>query len=297
MLNRLPPLNAIKAFHAASRHLNFSRAAEELGVTQGAVSKQILALEDYIGAKLFERSNTGLELTLEGKALKNVTIPAFELLASGFSRFERRPPRSQRIRIATLASFASQFLAPRLDRLESAFPEIELEILTSDRLLDLSREEIDFSIRYGVGEARDLICDPIGSADLLPVCHPETQMSSESLRRIQVFTINEWSTFERLRGDRLIKGGHTIMVEEFLVAISAVLSGQGLAILPELIVRDHIREGRLKVFDAPIENWAYQYYVAMLPKAANHRDVTAIIDWIKQEIRELPPLQGPEKCS
>ena len=73
MLSRLPSLNAIKAFHAASRHLNLSRAAEELGVTQGAVSKQILALEAFIGAKLLERLPTGLELTREGNSLKNVT--------------------------------------------------------------------------------------------------------------------------------------------------------------------------------------------------------------------------------
>ncbi|NQY13523.1 MAG: LysR family transcriptional regulator [Henriciella sp.] len=101
ILSRLPPLNAIKAFHAACRHLNFSRAAEELGVTQGAVSKQIIALEDFVGVKLFERHSNGLELTLEGVVLKRVTLPAFDLLLSGFANFRRSAPSSSNIRIAT----------------------------------------------------------------------------------------------------------------------------------------------------------------------------------------------------
>ena len=284
MLNRLPPLNAIKAFHAASRHLNFSRAAEELGVTQGAVSKQIIALEDYIGAQLFIRSAAGLSLTTEGRILKDTTLSAFDLLAAGFNRFERRAPRSEKIRISTLASFAANFLAPRLARLEAAFPDIELEILTSDRLLDLAREEIDFSIRYGKGQAQDLLCEPIGTANLIPVCNPAISVEHQQVRRIQVFTVDEWQTWESLNGDALTKAGHAIMVEEFLVAVSAVINQQGIAILPELTVIDHIQEGRLTTFGSPIRDWPYQYYVAKLPRANKRRHVNAMIEWIKHEI-------------
>lgn len=284
MLNRLPPLNAIKAFHAASRHLNFSRAAEELGVTQGAVSKQIIALEDYIGARLFERGAAGLSLTTEGRILKDTTLSAFDLLAAGFTRFERRAPRSEKIRISTLASFAATFLAPRLARLEAAFPDIELEILTSDRLLDLAREEIDFSIRYGKGQTHDLLCEPLGTANLIPVCNPQTAIEHSNVRRIQVFTVDEWQTWEKLNGDALTKSGHAIMVEEFLVAVSAVLNGQGLAILPELAVIDHIRSGRMTTFGDPVRDWPYQYYVAKLPRANKQRHVNALIEWIKNEV-------------
>ncbi len=286
MLNRLPPLNAIKAFHAASRHLNFSRAAEELGVTQGAVSKQILALEDFTGTKLFERVANGLELTSEGQSLKNITLPAFDMLISGFSRYERREPRSQKVRISTLASFASSTLAPRFDRLEAAFPEVELEILTTDRLIDHTREEIDFSIRYGQGMAEDMVCEPIGSADLIPVKHPDYDTQSESLRRLQVFTVNEWQTWERARGDTLTRQGRTMIVQEFLVALQAVLNRQGIAILPELVVRDHLQHRRLVMFGEPLRNWTYQYYIAMLPKAPRRRYVTSIIDWLKHDIAD-----------
>lgn len=289
MLNRLPPLNAIKAFHAASRHLNFSRAAEELGVTQGAVSKQIHTLEDFIGTKLFERHANGLELTAEGQSLKNTTLPAFDMLISGFSRFERREPRSQKIRISTLASFASSALAPRLDRLEAAFPQVELEFLTSDRLIDHAKEEVDFSIRYGQGVAEDMVCEPISSADLIPVMHPEYDIKSGSVRLLQVFNVDEWQTWAHERGDDLTRSNRKVIVQEFLVALNAVLNGQGLALLPELIVRDHLLHGRLIRFGEPLRDWRYHYYIAMLPRAPRRRYVTSIIDWLKHDIADTYP--------
>ena len=170
MPNPLPPLNAVRVFEAAARHLNFARTAEELGVTSSAVSKQIGILEDYIGGQLFERSNTGLVLTLEGRELKHSLEPAFEMLASSFQRYSRRPPRSTKFRLATVASFAAEFLVPRLNRFEAHFADVELEILTSDRLLDLSREEVDLSVRYGPGDWPGVVSHKLSSGLLLPVC-------------------------------------------------------------------------------------------------------------------------------
>lgn len=289
MLNRLPPLNAIKAFYVASHHLNLSRAAEELGVTQGAVSKQILALEDFIGAKLFERLPTGLELTREGNSLKNVTWPAFELLVTGFSRYQRRAPRSQKVRISTLASFASSILAPRLSRLEAEFPDVQFEILTSDRLLDHAREEIDFSIRYGQVTAPDLQCEPIGSANIIPVCSPSLLQGPQTLPRFQVFAIDEWRAWEDANGDALSSNDRSLAIEEFVVALSAVLNGQGYAILPELLVLDHIRTGQLTTFGPPIADWPYQYYLAFLPQAVARKPIVPIMEWIRSELADLSP--------
>ena len=251
------------------------------------MSKQILALEDFIGAKLFERLPTGLELTSEGTSLKNVTWPAFELLLSGFSRYERRPPRSQKVRISTLASFASSILAPRLGRLEAAFPEVQFEILTSDRVLDHSREEIDFSIRYGQASAKDLQYDPIGSARIVPVCASGIQMDPKSLLRFQVFSINEWRAWENQHGDGLTRHGQNLVIEDFVVALSAVRKGQGYALLPELIVHDQIQTGQLTRFGTPLADWPYQYYLAYRPQAAKRKPVASIMAWIRNEIAAL----------
>ncbi|MEQ1785254.1 MAG: LysR family transcriptional regulator, partial [Hyphomonadaceae bacterium] len=102
MVKPLPPLNAVRAFEAASRHLNLSRAAEELGVTQGAISKQVIALEDFIGVQLFIREPGGLQLTSEGGNLKEAIEPAFTTLADAFARYSRRSPRSNIIRVSTV---------------------------------------------------------------------------------------------------------------------------------------------------------------------------------------------------
>ena len=284
MITRLPPLNAIKAFHVACRHLNLSRAAEELGVTQGAVSKQILSLEQHIGTKLFERIPTGLELTLEGLTLKRITLPAFDLLLAGFSDFERRPIKSRKIRISTLISFAAYVLAPRIGRIEEAFPDIQLEIFTSDRLLDHTLEEIDFAVRYGRGEAADLICQPLGPSALIPVCHPEFSLELGPKRLIQVFFANEWTLWARENGDALVRDRQPVFVEDLSVALNAALCLQGLALLPELLVRDLIARKQLVAIAEPIRNWEYQYHLAMLPQAAKRKRIMSIIDWLKNDL-------------
>ena len=173
MTKPLPPLNAVRAFEAASRHLNLSRAAEELGVTQGAISKQVIALEDFIGVQLFLREPGGLQLTHEGGNLKEAIAPAFSTLAEAFSRYSRRSPRSSAIRISTVASFASQFLVPRLSRFKERFPNCELEFLTSIRLVDLSREEFDIAVRYGPGDWEGVQSEPLSGGTLTPVCSPD----------------------------------------------------------------------------------------------------------------------------
>jgi DNA-binding transcriptional LysR family regulator len=152
MSRTLPPLNAVRAFEAASRHLSFSRAAEELGVTQGAVSKHVISLEDFIGAQVFVRSPTGLSLTQEGYTLMEALRPAFAMMTDAFAHYHRRPPRSSTCRIATLASFAAQVLVPRLPEFRRMHPDIEIEFITSVRLVDLTREEADIGVRYGLGE-------------------------------------------------------------------------------------------------------------------------------------------------
>ena len=172
MSRSLPPLNALRAFEAAARHLSFSRAAEELGVTQGAISKHIIALEDFVGAQVFVRAPTGLSLTQEGYTLTEALRPAFAMMSDAFAQYHRRPTRSNICRIATLASFAGQFLVPHLPAFRAAHPDIEIEFITSTRLDDLTREEADLAIRYGLGEYEGLVSTRLVKGVLAPVCAP-----------------------------------------------------------------------------------------------------------------------------
>ncbi len=288
----LPPLNAVRAFEAAARHLSFSRAADELGVTPGAVSKQVLALEDFIGARLFERLPDGLAPTLEGRELAESLTPAFELMAGAFQRFSRRPPRSNVFRLSTVASLASQFVVPRLDAFEAELPEIELEILTSDRLADLAREEIDLSIRFGGGAWDGLVSRELVPGRLAPVCapdliarHKDADVASvlAATRLIQVFPKNEWLAWADATGEALPDAASPFMVmEHFLVALQAVMAGQGVALLPEIIVRDQVAKGGLARFAAPID-WAQTFYLTHLPNADRRPILREVMDWLTAE--------------
>lgn len=297
MERNLPPLNAIKAFEAAARHLNLTHAAEELGVTQGAISKQVIALEDYIGTKLFERAPSGLVLTDEGRSIRETVTPAFEMLGRTFTRFSRRPPRSNVFRISTVASFAAFILVSRLDDFEEAHPDIELELLTSDRLVDLSSEEVDVSIRYGRGNWDGVVSRPLVTGLLVPVCGPSMLPDQENdsvpdnlahlsknSRRLQVFSNNEWSNWTSQTGVEIEEFCRSMIVEDFLVAVSTILCGQGFGLVPEILVREHLREGRLVRFAPQNIRYDQTYHLAHAANAEQRPIVKKVIDWLETQV-------------
>lgn len=291
MSNRLPPLNAVRIFEAAARNLSFAKAAEELGVTQSAISKQIASLEDFIGARLFERSSGGVSLTLEGRELQQSISPAFEALNESFQRFSRKAPRSRIFRLATVASFAAHFLVPRLAVFKEALPDIELEILTADRVADLNREEIDLSIRYGAGTWDGLISTPLNDGALLPICAPQLFTDADenveklfsSHRRIQVFLKNEWRNWEKRVSTPFPDDTRPIAMEHFMVAAKAVLIGHGLALLPEIIVRDHLAKGDMVQFSEPVA-WDQTFHAVHLPNADRRPIMRDVLAWLKSKI-------------
>jgi LysR family transcriptional regulator, glycine cleavage system transcriptional activator len=291
MVKPLPPLNAIRAFEAASRHLNLSRAAEELGVTQGAISKQVIALEDFIGVQLFVREPGGLRLTNEGGSLKEAIAPAFTTLSEAFSRYSRRSPRSNVVRISTTASFASQFIVPRLQIFRDKFPDIDLEFITTIRLVDLTREEFDIAVRYGPGQWEGVISTPVSEAVLLPVCTPEVLERGggtllgllTTARRIQCSAYNEWRDWAEIEKFDLSRVPPTMVIEEFQVALTAALANQGLALLPELLVRDRIKRGELVTFSSARVKTEYNFFIVHTPNAPRRPVVPRVIEWIKAE--------------
>lgn len=297
MERNLPPLNAIKAFEAAARHLNLTHAAEELGVTQGAISKQVIALEDYIGTKLFERAPSGLVLTDEGRSVRETVTPAFAMLNQTFTRFSRRPPRSNVFRVSTVASFAAFILVSRLDDFEKALPGIELELLTSDRLIDLSSEEVDLSIRFGRGMWDGVVSRPLVDGVLVPVCGPlmlpniDNRSVSENLahlskhsRRLQVFSNNEWTNWTTQTGAEVEDFCRSMIVEDFLVAVSTILCGQGFGLVPEVLVRDHLREGRLVRFADKNIDHDQTYHIAHVANAEQRPLVHDVIKWLEAQV-------------
>lgn len=295
MARPLPPLNAVRAFETASRHLSFSRAAEELGVTQGAISKHVIALEDFIGAQVFVRSPNGLSLTQEGYTLMEALRPAFAMMSDAFAHYHRRSPRSNVCRIATIASFASQFLVPRLPDFRAQHPDIEIEFITSIRLVDLEREEADIAVRYGLGQYKGLVSTRLVKGILAPVCSPallerhgtDLQALLSCTRRIQTAGYNEWRDWSAAAGVDLGATAPAYVIEDFLVAIKALVTGQGLALLPQILVRDQIDSGELVQFcPIPLEV-EHTYHIAHTAASARRPFVQDVVSWLQKSAAHL----------
>ncbi|MEM7613376.1 MAG: LysR substrate-binding domain-containing protein [Pseudomonadota bacterium] len=271
MQTRLPPLNAVRVFDACARHLNFTRAAEELSVSHSAVSKQIAVLEDFVGERLFDRSGGRVTLTEEGRRLRDVVSPAFSQLERAFIEHRRERPGSRVLRVATVASLAAHVLVPAYAALTSALPDLDLEIATSDRPLDLSREAVDLAIRFGRGSWPGLHATELAPGKLTAVVRPDLTSSYKSLPRLQTFAADEWSHVDR----DLRPTGAVIGFEHFVVAIEAARTGTGVGLLPNILVRQLLHSEQL--VDLPIADvdWPDTFYVVSHQSSRRQKDVAA----------------------
>ena len=169
---RLPPLNALRAFEAAARHLNFSRAADELSVTPGAVSQQIQNLEDYVGAALFKRTPKGLLLTDAAQTALPALREAFDRLAEASSLLTAAVD-GRRLTLTAAPSFAAKWLVPRLKRFEEAYPQIDVWLSADLDIVDFASGEIDLAVRYGTGRYPGLEIGRLMSETVIPVASPD----------------------------------------------------------------------------------------------------------------------------
>jgi LysR family transcriptional regulator, glycine cleavage system transcriptional activator len=292
MAERLPPLNALRTFEAAARHLSFTKAAAELFVTQAAVSHQIKALEEYLGMPLFRRLNRALMLTDEGQALLPHVRGAFDQLAEGVRQLRQRHS-SGVLTISVLPSLATTWLIPRLRRFQSAHPEIEVHMTATERLVDFAREPVDAGIRYGLGSWPGLRAERLLSADMIPVCSPQLLDGPQPLRTpedlvhhqlLHVLNAQDdwrmWLTAAGVKGvdpDRGLRFDHTAL------AIQAALNGMGVAMGPSSLVGEDLASGRLvEPFDLELPTDS-AYYFVVPEAAADQAKVKAFRRWLLEE--------------
>ncbi len=171
MSARLPSLNGLRAFEAAARHLSFTNAADELNVTQTAISHQIKRLEEELGLRLFIRQNRALALTPQGRDYLPGVRAAFNDLRLATDRLKRRD-NDHVLTVSTLASMASKWLLPRISAFQGAHPDIDVRITTSTSMVDFKSGDVDAAIRYGRGQWPGLRADWLTADDLFPVCSP-----------------------------------------------------------------------------------------------------------------------------
>ena len=181
MSKRLPPLNALRVFDAAARHLSFTRAADELFVTQAAVSHQIKSLEDFLGLKLFRRRNRSLLLTEEGQSYFQDIKEIFSQLTEATRKLQARSAKGA-LTVSLLPSFAIQWLVPRLTSFNSAYPGIDVRIQAVDRQEDKLADDVDVAIFYGRGNWPGLRVEKLYAEYLLPVCSPLLLTGDKALK-------------------------------------------------------------------------------------------------------------------
>jgi LysR family transcriptional regulator, glycine cleavage system transcriptional activator len=294
MSRRLPPLNALKAFEAAARHLSFTKAADELHVTQAAISHQVKSLEDFLGMKLFRRLNRALLLTDEGQILFPGLGEAFDLIAQTADRLHRYD-HSGLLTVGTMDSLAAPWLVPKLGRFRKLHPDIDVRISTSDQVVDYVRDGIDMGLRYGQGAWPGMEVDHLMAEEVFPVCSPSLLENGPPLK-----TPNDLRHYPLLHDDMRIDWRMWLMAagaenvdpdrgpgfqHSYLVYQTAVAGG-GVALARSVLVSHELEDGRLiKPFDFALPaNFAY--YV-VTPKAnINKPKVKAFRTWVLEEARE-----------
>lgn len=293
------PLNALRAFEAAARHLSFTRAALELNVTQTAVSAQVRQLEDRLGTPLFRRLPRGLALTDEGQALWPTLADAFGRLGAAVGQFEggrRREP----LTVAAVGTFAIGWLLPRLDDFARAQPWVDLRLMTNNNRVDLAGEGLDCAIRWGDGAWHGTEAEPLLEAPLAPVCAPElaarldrpAALARETLLRS--YRADEWQRWFATAGcpAPLLRGP---VFDSSLALAAAAARGLGVALLPVAMFAAELRAERL-VQPFATEVAAGRYWLTRLKSRAETAALRAFRDWLMTEAGrpgKPPPAPGP----
>ncbi|MXQ10807.1 transcriptional regulator GcvA [Microvirga makkahensis] len=288
---KLPPLSAVRAFEAAARHQSFTRAAEELGMTQAAVSYQIRMLEDRVGAPLFVRMPRQVVLTAKGKQLAPAVTEAFDALRAAFAGVEETVQSV--LAITTLSTFVSNWLVPRLGRFQHLFPTIAVQISVSQEVVDLGQSGFDLAIRSGEGNWPGLAAHLLFPNFFTPVCSPDLIRGTD-LREPQdllKFPIispgdpwwRDWFTAAGLPDVDLSRRLDNSLGIQHLEGMAAI-AGQGFALVNPYFFRADLAAGRLvQPFDL-MATTSRGYWLVYLKARRRSPKIEAFRDWILSEV-------------
>ncbi len=243
------PLNALRAFEAAARHRNLTRAALELCVSQAALSHQIRGLEQRLGVRLFHRLPRGVALTDEGAALAPVLAEAFGRIRVALARFTG--DRQQEVlTVGVVGTFATGWLLPRLGLFEAAHPDVELRLQTHNNRIDLAGEGLDLAIRFGDGDWQGQVSTPVCEAPFAPVCAPSLARQLDSpqqlarLPLLRSYRADEWPRWLQQARVTGVEARGPVF-DSSLTLATAAAAGVGVALLPLAMFEQELAEGRL----------------------------------------------------
>ncbi|MGF9763112.1 transcriptional regulator GcvA [Microvirga sp. 0TCS3.31] len=289
--SKLPPMSAVRVFEAAARHQSFTRAAEELGMTQAAVSYQIKILEDRIGAPLFVRLPRQVTLTAKGRQLAPAVTEAFEALRTAFAGIEATAQTV--LSISTLTTFAANWLVPRLGRFQQLHPSIAVQINISGQVVDFGQSDFDLGIRSGNGNWPSLEAHLLFPNLFTPVCSPElirgiTLKEPSDILRFPIISPNDpwWQDWFSAAGvknfDPSQRPDNYLGAQQF--EGMAAMAGQGFALINPYFFPADLAAGRLiQPFD--LLATSERGYWLVYPKARRRSvKIEAFRDWVLSEV-------------
>jgi DNA-binding transcriptional LysR family regulator len=305
----LPPLAFFQGFEAAARTLSFTKAAEELFITQSAVSRQIKALEDHLGIRLFERRPRSLALTESGHALHRMSADVLERLQAATDQL-RAAHRTRQLSITTTTGFASLWLIPRLQRFTGLHPDIDVRISATTESLNLERSLIDLAIRYCAPDAAPDGAVRLFGEEMVPVCAPALLRDrARPLKRPQDLAHHvllhfdypgahrlymDWGTWLTSLGVGDLKAAGGLHFSQYEQMIQAAIAGAGVALGRQPLVNELVQSGTLATPFKQSVVGSRSYFIIESPLAAGKPYAHAFAAWLIEEVQRDAEREGPE---
>jgi len=293
MTKKLPPLNSIKAFASAAKHQSFTKAAAELNVTQGAVSRQIAILEDYLGLDLFERKHQSLLLTKAAKEYLKSVNAALKILEQASAKLSKQTSR-EIINVSVLSSLSNKWLIPQLKKFKEKNPEYKINLFISSSHVNLdSRDDIDFSIRITKGNCwKGFKVEKLFKEEMVCVCSPEFKIKAplknvaELLSHNLLFHSNRPNAWYEFFKHHKIKQNEIEINDGYqhsFMLIKAAKDGFGIGLVPKFLVEEELKTGQLKLAFSKSFKSGYNYYLISQKQKSHLRKMQDFSEWIKNE--------------
>lgn len=292
MSRRMPPLNALRTFEVAARNLSFTKAAAEINLTQGAVSRQVKLLEDFLGFELFERTPRGVELSRAGAVYAAALTRAFQSIIDATDELATTHTQSV-LTIRGYTTFIVRWLLPLMPDFHRRHGNIEVGLVSASDPVDFERDRVDLGIRYGYGRWKGVVCFPLFKDELLPVCSPLLQqaaclVSPRDLDRCTLLHINlrqkDWPDWLAQVGLRSSIGAQNLYFEDLGIAYECALAGQGIVMGQRAYVAADLAAGRLV---APFEDVLHRdagYFLVCPKERVELAKIKAFTSWLSDRI-------------
>jgi LysR family glycine cleavage system transcriptional activator len=296
-MKRLPSLDSLRAFESAARHLSFTKAGEELHVTQSALSHRINALEDELGIKLFRRLTRKLELTPAGETLAAGVRRGLAEISRAAAAIDRKSG-AEPLTVSALPSFATRWLVPRLPRFRNICPDVEVRISADPALVNLQAGEADVAIRFGPGVYPGLHVVKLMTDGVFPVCSPRLLAERGAIdcpSQLAAWPLlhdmptesdgsgSGWSHWLRHVGAEDLCNGEGLRFNQALLALEAAANGLGVALVRRSLIGDDLASGRLVRLLPQEAATTFSYFFVCLPEALDRPAIGAFCKWLMAE--------------